>query len=303
MEDRIERAISSAHDAAQDWVRSQLDQLGLERVDWIVVCGSGIGGGIEAAPADGGLGIASLARVDLGDLGLPAPSVAGHGKALVLGKMSATDTGLDAATERVVLLQTGRVHPYEGHDVRLCTAALAGALGARPAPGGIVLTAAVGALATTLRAGDITVMRDQIAMFGPTPLRGAKFVDCSNLYDRGLRLRIADIGSSLGETLPEAVYFHARGPQYESPAECEAARRLGGEIVGMSTTYEAILAAAHRIPCCGFGVVANAAGEDGLTHQDVERRTGQARGRLAAMLRALLTTDPSVANPARSNGA
>jgi len=71
----------------------------------------------------------------------------------------------------------------------------------------------------------------------------------------------------------------------------------------MSTTYEAILAAAHQIPCCGFGVVANAAGEDGLTHQDVERRTAQARGRLAAMLRALLTTDPSVANPARSNGA
>lgn len=294
MSDSIDRAIASAQEAAHDWVRSQLDAIGATRIDWLVVCGSGIGGGIEAAPSQGGLGFDPIARVDLGTLGLPTPSVAGHGKALVLAKMP-TKRGTEGAagSERVVLLQTGRVHPYEGHDVRLCTAALAGALGTRPGPGAIVLTAAVGALSTTLRAGDITVMRDQIALFGPTPLRGGQFVDCSNLFDKAMRRRIADIGHDTGEPLPEAVYFHARGPQYESPAECEAARRLGGDIVGMSTTYEAILAAAHNVPCCGFGVVANAAGEDGLTHEDVERRTAAARGRLATLLRALLATDPT----------
>lgn len=288
----LDVAIDRAKAATGAWLGGELARLGRARVDWLMVCGSGIGGGIEAPAAEGGLGIEVLARKELAELGLPAPSVAGHGKALVLAQIPASKAGAPA---RLVLLQTGRVHPYEGHDVRLCTAALAGALEHRPAPAGVVLTAAVGALATSLRAGDITCMRDQVGLFGPTPLRGANFVDCSNLYDRGLRHRLADLAHAQGERLPEVIYFHARGPQYETPAECEAARRLGGEVVGMSTTYEAILAASQGVPCCGLAVVANAAGEDGLTHHDVETRTAAARGRLAALLRSLLATDPVAA--------
>jgi purine-nucleoside phosphorylase len=72
------------------------------------------------------------------------------------------------------------------------------------------------------------------------------------------------------------VYAHARGPQYETPAETEALRRLGGQVVGMSTTYEAVLCAASGAGA-GLGVVTNGAGQTGLSHVEVQQRSAGAR--------------------------
>src|SRR5690606_35883555 len=155
----------------------------------------------------------------------------------------------------------------------------------------LLLTCAVGGINPTLRTGAIVSLRDQVALFGPTPLRGAAFVDCSDIYARSLRARLrALVDDPAGPVgLPEVVYAHARGPQYETPAEVAALRLLGGDVVGMSTTYEAILAAAHRVPTCGLGVVTNAAGSEALSHLEVQQEYARARACLYAVIRALLT--------------
>ena len=259
--------------AVRDATRTFLGERG---VDWVLVCGSGLGPGLID---DGLLGLEVEASVGLAELGLPAPEVAGHGKSLVVGTVG----------PRRVAVQTGRIHPYEGHDVRLGTAALDAALGAAK---GLVLTAAVGGLDPALPAGSIVSLRDQMNLFGPTPLRGARFIDCSNVYDRELRARVQDLAKAAGQTVAEAVYAHARGPQYETPAECAALRSLGGDVVGMSTTYEAILGAANQVPCAGLAIVTNAAGAEGLSHVEVQQLADQARGRLAELLKALLATAP-----------
>ena len=187
-------------------------------------------------------------------------------------------------------VQTGRIHPYEGHSAAIATAPLGAvlSLGAKQ----LLLTCAVGGINPALQTGAIVSLRDQIALFGPTPLRGPAFVDCSDIYARELRARLRalvhDLQWPVG-SLPEVIYAHARGPQYETPAEVAALRLLGGDVVGMSTTYEAILAAAHGVPTCGLGVVTNAAGSEALSHLEVQQESARARGRLASLIRALIT--------------
>ncbi|MFV8750128.1 purine-nucleoside phosphorylase [Nannocystaceae bacterium ST9] len=253
---------------------------GLAPVDWLIIGGSGIGRPL-VEQGEHGLGLRVLHSVALAELGLPAPSVPGHGSALVIGELDREGGGAPIR----VAVQTGRIHPYEGHSVGLVCAPLGAMF--EVGVGRVLLTAAVGGVDPMLRVGAIVSFRDQMALFAPTPLRGAAFVDCSNLYDRELRKALRQQAGD-PSILPEVVYGHARGPQYESPAEVAALRLLGADVVGMSTTYEAILAAAHRVPCCGLGVVTNAAGSEALSHVEVERESIKARGRLVAILRKLI---------------
>jgi len=253
--------------------------LGGRTLDWALVAGSGLGVGFVAAT--GGIGLEIEGQLPLAELGLPAPSVAGHGNSLVWGRIG----------ESMVCVQTGRLHPYEGHPIGVCTAPLMAMIGcgARAA----ALTFAVGGLDPALRTGEIVLLRDQIALFGPTPLVGPQFIDCSQMYAMRLRRRVQQIHPGMGATqLAEVVYAHARGPQYETPAETEALRRLGGQVVGMSTTYEAVLCAAHKVPVLGLGVVTNGAGQTGLSHVEVQARSNEARAQIAGLLGALLAGSP-----------
>ncbi|RMG96845.1 MAG: purine-nucleoside phosphorylase [Deltaproteobacteria bacterium] len=265
--------------SAANAVARRIEALGIPlAVDWYVVGGSGIGVGLVE---DEGLPLDIEASLPLADLGLPAPGVEGHGSHLVFGRMGG----------RRVCIQTGRIHPYEGHPIAVCVAPLVAVLGDRPA--GVVLTCAVGALDPDLRAGQIALISDQMNLFGPTPLVGPHFLDCSALYDAGLRTRLQAQAAGMGlGALPEVVYAHARGPQYETPAETRALRALGGDVVGMSTTYEAIAARFLAAKVAGVAVVTNAAGEDDLSHEDVKEQGRRVRGRVVALLGHLLGTAP-----------
>jgi len=251
----------------------------LAPVDWLIIGGSGLGRPL-VEEGEHGLGLTILHTIPLTELGMPAPSVPGHGTSLVIGELE--QAGRPAIR---VAVQTGRIHPYEGHTAAQVCAPLGAMFSV--GVGKVLLTCAVGGVDPKLRVGAIVSLRDQMGLFAPTPLLGAAFVDCSNLYDRELRKAMRGLVGD-PSLLPEVVYGHARGPQYESPAEVAALRLLGADVVGMSTTYEAILAAAHGVPCCGLGVVTNAAGSEALSHVEVERESGKARGRLAAIVRALV---------------
>jgi purine-nucleoside phosphorylase len=254
-------------------------------VDWMIVGGSGIGRPLVEA-GEHTLGLVIRHEIPLTEIGLPAPSVAGHGNSLVFGELTQDDGGnADGGGPAVrVCVQTGRIHPYEGHSVGVATAPLGAVLGLGCRS--LLLTCAVGGIDPKLRTGEIVSLRDQIGLFGPTPLRGAAFVDCSDIYSAKLRARL----QTLAEGMAEVIYAHARGPQYETPAEVAALRLLGGQVVGMSTTYEAILAAAHGTPTCGLGVVTNAAGSEALSHLEVQAESGRARGRLSDLIRSLLSS-------------
>lgn len=266
----------SLHDLLEHCRNKLAPALQGDAIDWVVVGGSGIG----AAFGDGDAlpeGIELEQAFSLSELGLPAPAVEGHAKSLLFTRIG----------QRRVVLQTGRIHPYEGHDAGVCTAAIDAVLahGAKA----LLLTCAVGSLRESLRAGQLVRLRDQIGLWGPTPLAGARFVDCGEIYSGALRELVATRAEALGlPPLPEAVYVHARGPQFETPAEVKALGLLGGDVVGMSTTYEAILGAAHGVKVAGMGLVTNDAGATGLSHEEVQAQGEASRAQILKLMVDLL---------------
>ncbi len=217
--------------------------------------------------------------------GFPAPTVAGHAGEVAVGAVSG----------RTVLVQRGRVHPYEGHsltDVALPVRAYA-QMGVKT----VVLTNASGGIAYGLEAGDIVLLSDHINLLGDNPLRGPnldplgpRFPDMTEVYDRALRKIARDVGREIGIVLKEGVYLATLGPSYETPAEIRAFRALGADLVGMSTVPEAIAARHAGMKVLGVSCVTNlAAGvsPSPLSHDEVietSRRRAADLGRLLAAL-------------------
>ncbi|MGZ6134355.1 MAG: phosphorylase family protein, partial [Myxococcaceae bacterium] len=89
----------------------------------------------------------------------------------------------------------------------------------------------------------------------------------------------------------EGVYVATLGPNYETPAEVEAFRRMGGSVVGMSTVQEVIAARHLGMRVLVLSLATNmAAGIAGrpLTHEEVLEAGEAARGRLGDLLQRLV---------------
>jgi purine-nucleoside phosphorylase len=72
---------------------------------------------------------------------------------------------------------------------------------------------------------------------------------------------------------------------------------MGASVVGMSTTYEAILAAAHGVPCAALVLITNVAGAVGLSHDEVQERADGARERLCGLVVDLLREPAPASRP------
>lgn len=230
-----------------------------------VVLGSGWGAAAELI----GTTTAELALQDVP--GFRAPAVAGHG---------ATVRSVRRGTTRCLLF-LGRTHLYEGRGVDavvhpIHTAAAAGCTR-------VVLTNGCGALHPAWAPGTVVLIRDHLNLTARSPLSGAHFVDLSDLYSPRMRAIAHDVDPDL----PEGVYAQLPGPHYETPAEIRMLATLGADLVGMSTTLEAIAARAVGLEVLGLSLVTNAAagmtGEP-LDHADVLASGQQAAQRLGSLL-------------------
>ncbi|WP_137293234.1 purine-nucleoside phosphorylase [Nocardioides dongxiaopingii] len=250
-----------AHDAA-----ARLAELtGVESHDVALVLGSGW------LPAVDALGEAT-AEIDTTDLpGFSAAAVAGHS-----GKIRSVRSG-----DTNLLVFLSRTHYYEGkgvaavvHGVR--TAAAAGCRA-------IVLTNGCGGLKESWTPGTPVLISDHINLTGRSPLEGATFVDLTDLYSPRLRAMCQDVDPSLDE----GVYVQFPGPHYETPAEVRMAGIMGGHLVGMSTTLEAIAAREAGMEVLGISLVTNlAAGISGepLDHAEVLEAGRAAASRMGDLL-------------------
>ena len=137
-------------------------------------------------------------------------------------------------------------------------------------------------------------IRDSLNLSGTNPLLGTnddtvgpRFLDQTEVYDRGLR----DIAKALDSAVGEGVYAGLLGPTYETPAEVRMLKGLGADLVGMSTVNEAIMARYLGLQVLGISVVTNkAAGIGGapLSHEEVKEAGARASGRLEALLRGVI---------------
>jgi purine-nucleoside phosphorylase len=127
------------------------------------------------------------------------------------------------------------------------------------------------------------LISDHINLTGRSPIVGANFVDLTDLYSPRLRALCREVDP----TLDEGVYVQFPGPHYETPAEVRMAGVLGGHLVGMSTTLEAIAAREAGLEVLGISLVTNlAAGISGqpLDHAEVLEAGRAAASRMGALL-------------------
>ncbi|MGW0162677.1 purine-nucleoside phosphorylase [Mycobacterium sp. NPDC003323] len=261
--------MSDPQSAADDAARAIHEQTGVSGHDVAVVLGSGW------APALTALGAPS-ASLPMADLpGFTPPTAAGHS-----GQVHSVVIG----AHRVLVL-VGRIHAYEGHDLRhvVHPVRTACAAGART----VILTNAAGGLRADMSVGQPVLIADHLNLTARSPLVGAQFVDLVDAYSPALRAVALEIDPSLAE----GVYAGLPGPHYETPAEIRMLRTLGADLVGMSTVHETIAARAAGAAVLGISLVTNlAAGMTGqpLNHEEVLEAGRQSATRMGALLASVI---------------
>ncbi|WP_395657602.1 purine-nucleoside phosphorylase [Nocardioides sp.] len=255
----------SPYDLADQAAARLAELTGVERHDVALVLGSGWLPAVDAL----GEATAEIATTDLP--GFSPAAVAGHA-----GKIRSVRSG-----DKQLLVFLSRTHYYEGkgvaavvHGVR--TAARAGCRT-------IVLTNGCGGLKETWEPGTPVLISDHINLTGRSPIVGAHFVDLTDLYSSRLRALCREVDP----TLDEGVYVQFPGPHYETPAEVRMAGVIGGHLVGMSTTLEAIAAREAGMEVLGISLVTNlAAGisDQPLNHEEVLEAGRSAASRMGALL-------------------
>jgi purine-nucleoside phosphorylase len=179
----------------------------------------------------------------------------------------------------------GRLHFYQGYSMAETTEPVAQAhdWGAEV----LFVTNATGSLRAELAAGEIALIRDHINLMGDNPLRGtSEFVDLSEAYDAGLRRAARATAGGMGLRLPEVVYVGMAGPSFETPAEVRMLRMLGGDVAGMSTIPEVVMARRLGMRVLGLTVVANRAGAPATT-EDVLMASEARAAEVADLLEAV----------------
>ena len=255
------------------------EKSGREKHSAAIVLGSGLG----QYAAD----LADAVAIPYADIPyFPAPRVEGH---------SGTLHSIDVAGKGALLF-AGRVHFYEGwslEDVVFGVRAAATA-GCHT----VLLTNASGGVGRGLAVGDLVAVSDHINLTGRNPLRGpnddhlgTRFPDLSDTYSSRLRHAMKPAFEEAGVPYKEGVYTWFTGPSYETPAEIEVVRRIGGDLVGMSTVPEAIALAHMGIRVAAISLVTNlAAGvtDEPLSHEEVQEAAADARGKSKKLIDALL---------------
>jgi len=239
---------------------------GVEHHDIAVTLGSGWGRAAELIGEE----TASFPATEV--VGFSKPALEGH-----VGTLRSVRT----PGGKNVLVIGARTHYYENHGVRRVVHSVrtAAATGAAT----MILTNGAGGIRETWKPGQPVLISDHINLTADSPLEGATFVDLTDLYSKRLR----DVARSIDPSLDEGVYTQFRGPHYETPAEVQMAKTIGGHIVGMSTALEAIAARQAGMEILGFSLITNlAAGiqQTPLSHEEVLEAGREAEPVISALL-------------------
>lgn len=244
-----------------------------------LVLGSGLG-----AFADSLSGAAGVPYADIPSF--PQSTAIGHAGRLVIGN----------AGEVPVAAMQGRVHLYEGYSSQQVTFPIR--VFARMGVCAVILTNAAGGINVSYSQGALVLIRDHINLQGSNPLVGAnddrfgvRFPDMTQAYSRAYRALVCEEAARLGIVLQEGVYAALLGPSYETPAEIEYLRRIGADLVGMSTVAEVIAARHMGLNVLAISCVTNmAAGilDQPLSHAEVMETGERVKKTFEALLRAVL---------------
>ena len=243
-----------------------------------IVLGSGLGGLVNVIDTQYSIPYAEIPN-------FPVSTVAGHQGKLILGTLSG---------RRVVAMQ-GRFHYYEGYSTKEVTFPIRVLkyLGIKL----LVLSNASGGINPDFRVSDIMFITDHINLL-PNPLIGknddrigTRFPEMSEAYNKNVLAFADKIADELKIQVQHGVYVGDTGPTYETPAEYNYYRIIGGDCVGMSTVPEVIIARHCGLPVFAMSIITDLGGKDiavQVTHEEVINAANVAEPKMTAILKEML---------------
>ena len=224
-----------------------------------IILGTGLGGLTEVIEIESAVPYDAIP-------GFPVSTVESHAGRLLLGRLAG----------RSVVAMEGRFHRYEGYQLDEVTfpVRVMRALGADD----LLVSNACGGMHPLWPAGDLVLIADHINLLGDNPLigindeaLGPRFPDMSEPYDAGLRAIAREAAAELQVSLREGVYVAVPGPNLETPAEYRMLRTIGGDVVGMSTVPEVIVANHAGMRVLGVSIITDQCLPDALEAVSLER--------------------------------
>ena len=243
-----------------------------------IVLGSGLGGLVDVIDTQYSIPYKEIPN-------FPVSTVAGHQGKLILGTLSG----------RKVVAMQGRFHYYEGYSTKEVTFPIRVLkyLGIKL----LVLSNASGGINPDFRVSDIMFITDHINLL-PNPLIGknddrigTRFPEMSEAYDKKVLAFADKIADELKIQVQHGVYVGDTGPTYETPAEYNYYRIIGGDCVGMSTVPEVIIARHCGLPVFAMSIITDLGGKDiavQVTHEEVINAANVAEPKMTAILKEML---------------
>ncbi|GGC24916.1 purine nucleoside phosphorylase [Parapedobacter defluvii] len=195
-----------------------------------------------------------------------------------------------------VVAMQGRLHYYEGYSMQQITfpVRVMKALGIQK----LFVSNASGSLNPEIRKGDLAIIDDHINLLPDNPLRGAndprfgpRFPDMSRPYDMDMIQQGLTIAHRHSIRTHRAVYVSTPGPNLETRAEYRYMRLIGGDIVGMSTVPEVIVANHMGLPVFAISVITDEGFHDDLqpvSLAEIVEVAGAAEPKMALILKELV---------------
>ncbi len=265
-----------------DKARETADRL-LDLADQIpeygIVLGSGLGTLSEDIQIDD--------EIPYGEIpNFPVSTVKGHKGSLILGWLEG----------KYVMAMNGRFHYYEGYNMYEVTfpERVMKLMGINK----LIVSNASGGVNTNFRIGDVMIIKDHINFFPEHPLRGPnderfgpRFVNMSEPYSRKMIEIVENYARERGIQFRKGVYLGLQGPTFETLAEYQMVRAMGGDAVGMSTVPEVIVAKHMGMEVFGISVITDLGDEDfikNVNHQEVLQEAKKAEPVVRELVRALV---------------
>lgn len=216
----------------------------------------------------------------------PVSTVEGHSGKLIFGNLGG----------KYIMAMQGRFHYYEGYDMKEVTfpVRVMKEIGVET----LFVSNAAGGMNKEFKVGDVMVITDHINLFPENPLRGKnynelgpRFPAMTEAYSLALVNMADDIAREQGIRLMHGVYVGTPGPTFETPAEYEYFRIIGGDAVGMSTVPEVIVANHAGMKVFGVSVITDLGGKDIKevpTHEEVQKAAVKAQPVMTAVIKEML---------------
>lgn len=212
----------------------------------------------------------------------PVSTVESHDGKLIIGKLGNKD----------VIAMQGRFHFYEGYSMQQITfpIRILKMLGVE----NLYISNVSGAVNLQYHTGDLVIIDDHINLQTANPLTGpnldefgTRFPDMHEPYDPELIHAAWKIAKEEGYRIHKGVYVAVIGPNLETRAEYRFIHRIGGDMVGMSTVPEVIVAKHMGMKVFAVSIITDLCDPDNLQPvriEDILSIAGEAEPKLTRLM-------------------